>query len=451
MNSRIRERIYKYKKYPHFDPKVNWRDVYYAVESPKYISSHSFYPFIHYTQKTKKLPEDYIAGKAANRGAPKKREIMYSCHMDRYIYEYYAYLLNSKYNERVKKDGTNKSIIAYRNNLHKNNVHFAKEVFDAIKRKKDAYIIIGDFTKYFDNMLHDHLKKMICSLLCIDFLPDDLYAVFRSITKYAYIDLDDIKAVKKVNHRDFFNLERLFSPEEFREFKKGKVLKNCENFGIPQGSAISAVLSNIYLLEFDKKINDYVTCKGGIYRRYCDDFIIILPNSDSDAFRVQKDRIIDVISNTPNLNLHPDKTRVYHYAAGCINNCNDLVFSDALPSNNLINYLGFTFDGKTITVRQKTIAKYYRRMYQKADTIVRHEGISPKGKKIPMSGIYKKYSKYGKLDNSQNSKYPRKYEGNFLSYIDRAEGVFGRDESIKRDTSQAWEKLQKRLHRQKKK
>ena len=196
MDNKKREKIYKFKKYPHIDPKIHWREVYRAVESPEYISSHGFYPFIHYTQVSSKYPAKYLSGKSEQRDEPKKREIMYSGHLDRYIYEYYAHLINCEYNKRVKQDSTNKCSVAYRNNLHKNNVNFAKEAFDAIRRIENAYVIIGDFTSYFDNISHSYLKEMLCSLLGTEHLSDDLYVVFRSITNYAFVDLEKVIAYK---------------------------------------------------------------------------------------------------------------------------------------------------------------------------------------------------------------------------------------------------------------
>ena len=446
MNNRTREKIYKYKRYPHIDPKIHWQEVYRAVESPDYVSAHGFYPFIHYTQESFKYPKAYLSGAEEKRDLPKKREIMYSCHLDRYIYEYYAHLINCMYNERVKIDGTNKCAVAYRNNLHKNNIHFAKEAFDSIRRNRNAYILIGDFTGYFDNMSHAHLKKMLCSLLQLQCLPDDYYAVFRSITKYSYIELSQVKTYKSMDKKQFYAVERLFSPNEFHVFKKGNVHRNKNDYGIPQGSAISAVFSNVYLLDLDKRIKDFATSQGGFYRRYCDDFIVVLPDNGVERFVLQAQKILRLIDEIPNLTLQPQKAKAYHFSTDHVKNCSNAIFPEYQDGSDLINYLGFSFDGSTISIRQKTIAKYYRRMYRKADTIVAHGGVSPSGKRIPRSTVYRYYSKYGKNENVNTGNLSSsKHQGNFLSYIDRAEKVFGPHESITRDTRRAWEKLMKRL------
>ena len=55
-----------------------------------------------------------------------------------------------------------------------------------------------------------------------------------------------------------------------------------KDFGIPQGSPISAVLANIYMLDFDYEINKYLESIGGIYRRYSDDMVAICPLDKKD-------------------------------------------------------------------------------------------------------------------------------------------------------------------------
>jgi len=46
-----------------------------------------------------------------------------------------------------------------------------------------------------------------------------------------------------------------------------------EYYGIPQGSALSALLSNIYLVDFDEYMFKLGQTIGFIYRRYCDDIL----------------------------------------------------------------------------------------------------------------------------------------------------------------------------------
>ena len=88
--SYIYQKVYKYKRYPHFDNKVHWRTVKGNVETPEYIIHHAFFPFIHYEQKMTKFPKKFIEKKpeGSKRDDPKTRQIMYSSHIDRYIYEY---------------------------------------------------------------------------------------------------------------------------------------------------------------------------------------------------------------------------------------------------------------------------------------------------------------------------------------------------------------------------
>lgn len=438
-----KQKIYKIKKYPHFDDKIHWNLVKSQVESSDYIVHHAFYPFIRYEQVMRKYPKNYIRnGKIGDRDEPKKRIIMYSSHIDRYIYEYYAYQLNKRYNHRLKELGINQCAIAYRTGMHKNNIHFASDAFSCIRKKQDCLIIIGDFTKYFDHLDHTYLKQSICNLLNVDRLPDDHYAVFKSITKHTWIDLKEIQKSKQLTHKEFHDLDRLFSPEEFRRFKKEHLQRNPHNYGIPQGSAISAVYSNIYLLDFDKQMNEFCRESSGFYRRYCDDFILVLPfNSEKNQLYV--DKVREIIGSVESLTLQPEKTQLLHYCAGKITSVNEEYLENVSNGKPQISYLGFTFDGHEVRIRSKTIAKYYERMYSKADNIVEADQHLSGGKRTSRRNLYRLYSYKGK----KVSKNCRK-RGNFLTYVDRAVKVFN-SEPIARDTNKAWSKLQRRLRKPK--
>ena len=441
-----RSKIYKMKKYPHFDNRIHWQDVKHEIENPEYIKHHAFYPFISYTQEMTKYPKKYLAPenhREGKRDNPKQRKIMYSAHIDRYIYEYYAYTVNSFYNKYAKDTRINNCAVAYRNNHPgKNNIHHAKSAFTAIRNMEDALIIIGDFTSYFDRIDHNYLKKMLMRIMQVDVLPEDYYKVFRSITKHAWLELDDIRTYKGIDRKDFNKLDRIFTPDELRIYKKGKLNKNEKGYGIPQGSAISAVFSNVYLVDFDRILNDYITSMKGFYCRYCDDFIVVVPW----ASETKRNEIIDYIFNTvfsiPNLNLEKSKTQVFHYVNESIEGISNQYLRCDAPEKSFISYLGFAFDGKKITIRSKTIAKYYERMYRKIDSITKNNGYTKFGNKIPMHNLYQLYSYKGKKVDRRKKK-----KGNFLSYVDRALEVFGPNEAVDRDTKHAWGKMQKRLNK----
>jgi hypothetical protein len=429
-----KKKVYKMKHYSHFDKKVHWKNVRHIVENPEWVAKHGFFPFIHYTQNIKKC------NKNAGRKPPKLRDIFYSSHIDRYIYELYSYKLNCIYNKRVVNDCTNKCAIAYRNNLHKSNIHFAKKVFDAIRRYKQAFIIIGDFTSFFDSLDHAYLKDRLCNLLETTKLQDDYYAVFKNITKFSYFELDKLKEINRLTYRELNKKDRVLEIKDFRKYKKECLRKNQNNYGIPQGSAISSVLSNIYMLDFDKKVNDFITSKKGIYMRYSDDFVIVVPKCEIIELQKMWEYINNVIKSIKNLNLQQEKTQVFEYDNSNVISCNRLLFPEISNGKNIINYLGFSFDGKVVTIRDKTITKYYYRMYRKIDNIAKTGGVSKKGKRIPMDKLYKKYSFYGEVPTKNN-------KGNFLTYVNRAKKIFGPNEAIDRSTKNHWGKLHKRLRK----
>lgn len=238
-----------------------------------------------------------------------------------------------------------------------------------------------------------------------------------------------------LTHKELTKLhkERLFEIEKFRQFKKGKVHINKENYGMVQGSAISSVMSNIYMIKFDKLINDLVTSNKGIYRRYSDDIIIIIPSIHNAVEFYEK--IMKIKELIPNLELSPEKTKCFIKKNDIISSVNVLK-RKVIKANTMIDYLGFSYDGKCVRIREKTVAKYYRKMYARIKTI--NKWTLKTGKNIGRKKLYKQYSYLGK-----NVKDARK--GNFLTYVDRAQEVYGDLGKFDEQVKNSWKNMSKRL------
>ena len=419
---------YKYKKYAHFDKRIHIEDAKKYIQPPSKVAAHSFYPFIHFTNKRVKYS-------AANGRREKPRDLCYAAHMDSYIYQLYAHKLNNAY---VKERGINKCAIAYRDNLGKSNIEFAKEVLDFARKLGNAYIIVGDFTHFFDELQHEHLKKMICKVLGVDVLSNDLYAVFKNITKYSVVELNDLLEYHgAISYKEFNKKDVALSPDEFRKFKKGHLKSNKnKNYGIPQGSPISSILSNIYMIEFDKILNDFATTHNGLYRRYSDDFIMVIPKSEHMELKNIWRYVKATADSIPRLILQSDKTQVFGLNNQKLTNENKLVLGSDQNSKNILEYLGFSFDGQDIYIRDKTTSKYYYRMYRKVNDIKQQEKKT--NKRIPKYKLYKSYSHLG--SHQHGSK-----KGNFISYVDRCIKVFGEEEKVALIKKRHWSKMHKRL------
>lgn len=322
--SEWKERNKKAKKYAHFDTRTTLDNVWSYISNPIKVEKHSFYPFIHYEKNFNKFKDGKVI--------PKCRELCYSAHIDRYIFSYYGYLLNEKYNQILADKGIEEVAIAYRNNLFKNNIHFAKKAFDTIRKLEKCYIMIGDFTSFFDQLDHMYLKERLCEVLEVEKLPPDYYAVYKNITKYAKVELEHLLMINNlpINDRGIEELKskkQVLTLTEFRKAKRANpkfITKNQKGYGIPQGSAISAVLSNIYMIKYDEQINQLVTKRGGTYLRYSDDFIIILPGTQED-FREVYGEIECIRKSVPRLDLQKEKTQIFIYNEKELKNINSFI------------------------------------------------------------------------------------------------------------------------------
>jgi hypothetical protein len=141
---------------------------------------------------------------------------------------------------------------------------------------------------------------------------------------------------------------RLCDPDFFRERVRGEGLieVNANSYGIPQGSPISALLSNVYMLEFDQWLAREVARIGGRYFRYCDDLLVIV---DAAAAIDIIDKITGRI-HAERLTIQSEKTQTSNFALN--------VDKGKVTCDRPLQYLGFTFDGTRTLIRSGSIARY---------------------------------------------------------------------------------------------
>lgn len=406
---------YKTKTYLHFDHRVKIENAENYVTNPKRIARHSFLPFIHYVDSFEKYIGENNLEKNSRPIKEKKRKIMYAGHWDNFIYKFYAdELLNPKYNNYCFNMNIDDCVTAYRNNKKgQSNIDFAAEVINSIVQFEEAYILVGDFTHFFDSLQHSLLKQRLASVLDVTILSKDWFNVFNSVTKYGYYEkqlLIDLfgtdKQIKQSGRKSYFN-----QLSAFRKFQKVHMTKtNPDSIrGIPQGTAISAVLANVYTIDFDLALQKIANEYLGLYRRYSDDFILIIPKKSvkKEGFKSIEEQV-RILAENNKINLHKDKTEMYFYTDKQIK----------LLENNKkssLDYLGFTFDGKTVQMRGRSTYKFYRnakKLINRAHRTKRKKGLD----KIPYrKKIYKLYTDLGNNKGKLS---------NFISYSKQAQIKF---------------------------
>jgi len=424
------EEKYISKRYLHFDKRVHLNGkIKNYLMNPDKVASHAFFPLIYFPLEFEKFNEE--KKRLGERPVKsKKREIMYASHLDNFVYKYYAEKLNDYYNFWLERNNLDECSIAYRNNKKgRSSIHFSAEVISTICNFKNCYIIVGDFEDFFGSLDHQLLKKRLSNVMETERLADDWYNIFKSVTKYSFYE----KSVLESNlgkDRKFFEKKKFIyfeSVKDFRDFKKKhKVQRNDEAFGIPQGTAISAVMANVYASTLDKDLNELVRELGGFYRRYSDDFIVVIPkyfyneleltkfiNVKADIFKTIKEH---------GLKINADKTDCFYFSENKIVDLKKLNFGK-------IDYLGFQFNGSSVRMREKSIYKFYRKAYsliKKGKDVQAEKGLQ---KPIYRRRIYRLYTDLGVEAPNH---------GNFISYAKKAQFIFDRD-SPKTNNLMMWQ------------
>ena len=442
------------------------------------IAKHPFLPFIGYAIEERRISKiDKTKPRDQQESIIKSRPIRYAAHFDSMIFSYYAAILYDLYEKKLSKLGLDDVVLAYRKSeyMHKtaNNITFAREVFDIIKNRNNNCIALAfDIKSFYDYIDHKNLKQQWAALLsgdeACDTLPPDHFNIYKTLTKYNFVDMNVIKMYLQCPHctpsaktcancplRKGYKLpQKLFNNmsdfhkfrQWYKEYQKicNKETTNIPTFdvnpgvqdtnapyGIPQGSPLSALLANIYMLPFDKSMKDYCDNHNAVYRRYSDDILIICDKSSKEEIYLHIMKAIN--ENGKHLFIHPitdnkrSKSKCYDFTSKKI-------------IEEPLQYLGFTFDGRDVKIRGSSMARYLRKSksgirsmrlatQHKLKQLV-EKGHSPKKfkSKLYRRTLYNNYTHLGKR--------------NFWSYVNRAFDDMG-DITLKKQMRKHFERVKK--------
>lgn len=245
----------------------------------------AFKPFVKILIKTPRYK--YQEDEKSHNLETKIRPICFASHLDSLIFGYYSFALSKKYEKYIHDNGFSDCILAYRSDLDgKCNIQFSKEVFSEIEKRGACTALALDIKGYFDHINHGLLKERWSKILGSK-LPEDQHKIYTALTQYSYVKRDSILKkynvnLKKLGKTPSTYLELIPGKKDYQKFqqlrddklvvKNNKLNKKTKTLvGIPQGSALSALLSNIYLVDYDEVMMEKAKSEGFVYRRYCDD------------------------------------------------------------------------------------------------------------------------------------------------------------------------------------
>lgn len=359
------------------------------------IKNHSFKPLLFFIKKTPRFKREIIDDNKKYRKLVqdsekpwKNRPLMYADHMDTLIYSWYGYILAAWYESKLVDLWIQDCVVAYRNdNSRRTNSSIAKDMFGFLRWQdttKKYRVMLFDVKKFYDTLDPKILKKMWCYVLDVTSLPDDHFAVYKSIINYSVAERNKIsmylnnrwvklwvrKIGKLCTEKEFHDMRKdgLFmkkadflsyispfidpkKPNEFYELTKWRGISKW----IPQGLTISPILANIYMLNFDYFINQKIRKVSWFYRRYADDMCVICEEQYADEIEKEFTQAVEGILC---LIIQEDKTQKYIYANWEIEKANWVLDGD----KKAFTYLGLTYRWDKGYIRNGTISKWHQKL-----------------------------------------------------------------------------------------
>jgi hypothetical protein len=438
---------FKLKPYSHIGLGFKYHDRQWIngyVKDPSKISNHSFLPFLHRKITVRKFRRPVLDDGSRSKlriAKSKTRHIFYAGHLDSQVYSYYAKLLSAAFEKRVGESGLQDCVTAYRRIKiskgssgrlrNKCNVDFANDVFTFIKNQAPTNLVAVtfDIKGFFDSLDHSLLKLAWRNVIgSKNDLPADHYKIFRNISKFSYVEENELfdffkdsiivkrspnllrkKNIAKISYlRNQRAVAYCFENEidsirsaglinANRYFIDADGVRKRRSRGIPQGSPISAVLANIYMFNFDTIVSQYLKSIGGLYRRYSDDMIVVC---DIEMEGKVINFFLDTIAQFK-LEIQSEKTQVFHFIYSLTKsryaNFEKNSKTGSLMTTANFEYLGFQFDGFYTLLKNSSLSGYYRKMkrsFARGIYYSRHNRTTTKGE-LFKNRLYKKFTHVG--------------------------------------------------------
>lgn len=465
------------KRYPHIGfplKRENRKGVVQYITNTEKIAHHSFTPLIRRVVITH--PYRFNDEKGRKTPKPKKRDLTYASHFDSAIFSYYADQLQREYENFIEKNGLGEVVVAYRriptsnNQGNKCNIHIANDVFQYVRKRveegEELALVTFDIKGFFDSLDHKLLKKSWKKVMNWNDMPEDVYNVYKNVTKFSYVCINSLfplfkdriwcesagkyvqKSVKRVEYMRDKKAVAFCKREDVDIVKKqGYLQVNKTGKGIPQGLPISAVLANVYMCDFDIRISRKLKDAGGIYKRYSDDIVIVCPSNTANQLR---EDILNEIKKV-DLEIQKEKTNLYYIS---LKEGKIICSHESKGPNKKIEYLGFSFDGEHILLKHSGLCKYYDRMRRAKNRHIRW-AISIKNNtrgEVFEHPMYKHYSLAGSIRrpiqvrrNGRLVFKRRKSYGNYLTYVKKAAAVM-EEPMIRRQLRRNLNKLTKSIN-----
>lgn len=373
------------KRYIHFDRLIPVKKIVQVANDPQRVASHPFFPLL-------KFEESWTKFRGSGPHTVKVRPLRYASRLDAAIFARYRAALAPLYEKRLAELDISEVPVAYRKipkngKSNKSSIDFAYDVFKFISDTGDAYATVVDIKSYFESLDHERILATWESLVRQP-LPQDHYAVYRAVTKYCVVDIERLferlelnqkpasgtrfeRRQRKIDALKSAGYRQICSPKEFRELVTGcgkmpsLLQKNGFGFGIPQGLPISDLIANFYLINFDKEVSEWVDERQGLYRRYSDDIVIIIPKKDGNSPQEAKDFLQATIKKHGNrLTIQDKKVSVSSFSRTTTGLEYFRLFGSS--SRNGLEYLGFEFDGNKVKIKDSTMSNAWRRMKRRA-------------------------------------------------------------------------------------